>query len=319
MTLEEFLEDWHSPSDTLLVHTSGSTGKPKPMWVEKSRMRESALLTCRFLGLDADCTALLCMPLDYIAAKMMVVRALVCGMRIIDVGVSGHPMASPLIDNEQIDFAAMVPLQVYNSLQTDRERERLTQVRHLLIGGGTIDERMEAQLATFPHAVWSSYGMTETLSHIALRKVNGADASQWYYPLEGVLLDVDEDNCLLIDAPRVCPAVLHTNDVVEYDRAKNAFKVLGRKDHVICSGGVKIQAEEVERMLGKYLDAPFFITSQKDEKFGEIVVLVTEYTDKKNLEDIFHNVLPKYWQPKKIVVVPELPRTETGKPKRTIL
>ena len=263
-SLEEFLNEWQSPASTIQVQTSGSTGAPKPMLVEKARMVASAQMTCQFLGLNPNDTALLCMNLDYIAAKMMVVRALTWGMRLIDVGVGGHPMASPLIADITIDFAAMVPLQVYNSLKNPLEKERLMNVRQLLIGGGAIDEILEAELCQFPHAVWSSYGMTETLSHIALRRVNGEKASQWYMALEGVHVYADEEKCLVIDAPAICPQILHTNDIVEFAEDGCHFRVLGRKDNVICSGGIKIQAEEVERILKKHIDQPFFITKDKD-------------------------------------------------------
>ena len=162
MTLEEFIADWKSPSPTLLVHTSGSTGKPKPMLVEKSRMAASARTTCGFLRLKEQDTALLCMPLDYIAGKMMAVRAIVCGLRLISVEPSGHPLRGL---TEVPDFAAMVPMQVYNSLQVDEERDILRGIRNLIIGGGAIDKNMESTLRAFPNAIWSTYGMTETLSH----------------------------------------------------------------------------------------------------------------------------------------------------------
>ena len=318
LKLNDFLDEWQSPSETIKVQTSGSTGAPKLMLVEKKRMMASAKMTCRFLGLKPHDTALLCMNLDYIAAKMMVVRALTWGMRLIDVGAVGHPMASPPITDEKIDFAAMVPLQVYNSLQYPQERERLMNIRHLLIGGGAIDEKLELELRRFPHAVWSSYGMTETLSHIALRRVSGEQASLWYQPLEGIRVSADEEQCLVIDAPMLCPQVLQTNDIVEFAEDGCHFRVLGRKDNVICSGGVKIQAEEVERILREYIDVPFFITKEKDEKYGEIVVMVTEDTDIHKIETIVEQFLPKYWRPRKIFTVNRLPLTETGKPKRQL-
>ena len=183
MTLEEFINQWQSSSPTLLVHTSGSTGKPKPMLVEKRRMEASARITCQFLGLKRGDTALLCMPLDYIAGKMMVVRAIVWGLRLIDIPPCGHPLAQ--IDTPPV-FAAMVPMQVFNSMQDDGERQKLWQIRHLIIGGGAISDDMAARLRLHPGAVWSTYGMTETLSHIALRRLSGAQASQWYEPFDGV-------------------------------------------------------------------------------------------------------------------------------------
>lgn len=314
MNLDEFLDDWRSPSPTLMVHTSGSTGKPKPMMVEKERMAASARMTCSFLGLDADDMAMLCMPLDYIAGKMMVVRAEVSGMKLVAVPPSGHPLADAG-KCRGVTFAAMVPLQVYNSLQVPDETERLKRIKHLIIGGGAIDKRMEKVLAAFPNNVWSTYGMTETLSHIAMRRVSGPDSSDYYTPLPGVDVDSDADGCLVINAPAVCASRIITNDIVEFG-GNQQFKVLGRKDNVICCGGIKIQAEQVEEILAQHIDAPFFITKSPHPKYGEIPVFVTESEDKKILEDIFKNVLPKYWIPKKIVTVSKLPLTETGKPQR---
>ena len=168
-SLADFLAEWFSASEQVLVHTSGSTGTPKPMWVEKQRMMASACLTCSFLGLQENDTALLCMPLKYIAGKMVVVRALVYGLNLIVSPPSGHPLAnlsaSPV-------FAAMIPMQVFNSLQNLHEQTLLKEIKHLIIGGGAVDAEVEKQLQAFPHAVWSTYGMTETLSHIALRRLN---------------------------------------------------------------------------------------------------------------------------------------------------
>ena len=154
MTFEEFLEEWNSTSPTVTVHTSGSTGAPKLMLASKEKMKASARITCDFLQLQPGYSALLCMSLDYIAGKMMVVRALERGLRLIRVETSGHPLATV---SESIDFAAMVPMQVYNSLQVPAEREKLRNIRHLIIGGGAIDASLAAALSDFPHAVWSTY------------------------------------------------------------------------------------------------------------------------------------------------------------------
>ena len=341
MGVEEFLAEWHDESPYVRVKTSGSTGDPKPMLVEKRRMLNSARITCDFLGLYNGDTALLCMSLDYIAGKMMVVRALERGLKLISVEPSGHPLAltqrgqslmcstgfahkgqSPCV-NYQLDFAAMVPMQVYNSLQVPEERERLMQIRHLIIGGGAIDEAMEQELRGFPNAVWSTYGMTETLSHIALRRLNGPDASEWYTPFDSVHLSLSDEGCLIIDAPEVCPEPLVTNDIAEFSTLNSQlstlnpqrFRILGRKDNVICSGGIKIQAEEVERLLRPHLREPYMISKRPDEKFGEIVVLLTE-GNPDEAREVCQRVLPKYYQPRLYIHVNQIPMTETGKLKR---
>lgn len=311
MSIDEFLAEWHNDSATLLVHTSGSTGKPKPMWVEKRRMEASARMTCDFLGLHEGDTALLCMSLDYIAGKMMVVRSLVRGLRLVSVKPSGEPLCTV---TGPIDFAAMVPLQVWNTLRVAEQRERLMRVGQLIIGGGAIDADMERQLRSFPGAVWSSYGMTETLSHVALRRLSGPEATEWYTPMAGVSLSVTAEGCLVIDAPALHDGPLVTNDRAEL-HSDGRFKILGRRDNVICSGGLKIQAEEVERLLRPHLRVPYLITKQKDEKYGEAVVLLVE-GDTAEAERISRAVLPRYWQPRHYVSVAQIPLTATGKPAR---
>ena len=285
------------------------------MLVEKRRMLASARITCDFLGLKPGDTALLCMSLDYIAGKMMVVRSIERGLKLITIAPSGHPLASsnPSPLTPHLLFAAMVPMQVYNTFQVPEEKERLKQIRHLIIGGGAIDEAMEAELRHFPNAVWSTYGMTETLSHIALRRLNGPEASEWYTPFPSVTISQNADGCLVIDAPEVCSEPLITNDIVEVDAGR--FRILGRKDNVICSGGIKIQIEEVERQLKPHFSAPYLITKRPDEKFGEVAVLLTEGSIE-DARQVCERVLPKYHQPKDYLHVAQIPLTETGKPAR---
>ena len=311
MDLKEFLAEWHNDSPTVLVHTSGSTGKPKPMYVEKRRMEASARMTCDFLGLREGDTALLCLPLDYIAGKMVVVRSLVRGLRLVSVEPCGEPLNTEL---GRLDFAAMVPMQVWNSLQVPEQRERLMQIRQLIIGGGAIDDALARALVGLPNQVWSTYGMTETLSHIALRRLNGPKASEWYTPFEGVGLSLTAEGCLVIDAQLVCEERLTTNDLAEID-PQGRFRILGRKDNVVCSGGIKIHIEEVERLLNSHLSAPFLISKRRDEKFGEAVVLLTE-GGTEEARQTCRQVLPKHWCPRFFVHVDHIPLTATGKPAR---
>lgn len=230
----------------------------------------------------------------------------------------------------------MVPMQVYNSLQVPGERERLMMIKHLIIGGGAIDEALAEELKMFPNHVWSTYGMTETLSHIALRRLNGPEASEWYTPFPSVSVSLNEEGCLVIDAPEVCQERLVTNDIAELATQRGQslmcsansahegqspcvanvpFKILGRKDNVICSGGIKIQAEEVERMLKGHLRIPYLISKRPDKKFGEVVVMLTE-GDVEEAKRVCEAVLPKFQRPKAYIHVSEIPMTETKKPAR---
>ena len=313
MTFEQFISDWQSPSPTILVHTSGSTGKPKPMLVEKRRMEASARITCSFLGLQPGDSALLCMPLDYIAGKMMCVRSIVGGLRLIRVEPCGHPLQHL---DEAPTFAAMVPMQVYNSLQDDRELNILKQIKHLIIGGGAISSNLATALHSFPNAVWSTYGMTETLSHIALRPLSGEDASEWYTPFDGVEVSLNQDGCLVINAPEVCAEPLTTNDIAEIDGDGRRFRIRGRRDNVVCSGGIKMQIEEIETKLQAHTDIALMITKRADEKFGETVVLLAECNDMEPLKALCHKWLSKYELPHDYIYVERLPVTETGKPAR---
>ncbi len=315
MSLEEFLSEWNNDSLFVHVQTSGSTGVPKPMLAEKRRMLASARITNDFLGLREGDVALLCMSLDYIAGKMMVVRSIERGLKLITVEPSGHPLNHSQLatDDCKIDFAAMVPLQVYNTLQVPEERKRLLQIRHLIIGGGAIDEALGAELKNFPNAVWSTYGMTETLSHIALRRLSGPEASDWYIPFPSVKVSLSDDGCLVIDAPEVCPGRLVTNDIAEI--SPQGFRILGRKDNVICSGGIKIQIEEVESRLRPFFRVPYLISKRPDPKFGEVSVLLTEGSIDE-ARQICERILPKYYLPRHYLHVDHIPLTETGKPAR---
>lgn len=313
MTLEEFMADWHSPSPTILVHTSGSTGKPKPLLVEKKRMEASARLTCEVLALKPGDSALLCMPLDYIAGKMMVVRSIVGKLNLVCVEPSGHPLKGL---NEAPVFAAMVPMQVYNSLKVDEERRLLCGIKHLIIGGGAVSKEMAAELHTLPNAVWSTYGMTETLSHIALRRLNGNEASEWYEPFESVDVALNDEGCLMINAPLVCSKTLITNDIAEIAPDGRHFRIRGRKDNVICSGGIKMQIEEIEAKLHPHVNVPFIITKRKDEKFGETVVMLAETKDIDMLKAVCQERLSKYEQPHYYIYTNSIPTTETGKSAR---
>ena len=311
--LEAFLQEWHNDDPTVWVHTSGSTGTPKPLQVEKERMMASARLTCSFLGLKEGDSALLCMPLQYIAGKMVVVRSLIAGLRLIPIAPSGHPLKDL---KETPTFAAMIPMQVYNTLQVPEERARLMEIKHLIIGGGAIDDALAHELKDFPNHVWSTYGMTETLSHIALRKLNGTDASDWYTPFEQVRIQLSEEETLIIHAPNVCSEELKTNDIAEINE-EGKFRILGRKDNTINSGGVKIQIEQVESRLKKHLDTPFLISARRDAKFGEIVVLIyNKVGNEDDIRRICEMELPTYGVPKAYIGVDELPMTGSGKPDR---
>lgn len=305
-----FLNEWFNDSPVITVHTSGSTGTPKELIARKDQMMQSARLTCEFLNLQAGDTALLCMNLRYIGAMMVVVRSLVAGLNLIVRPASGHPLTDI---SEPLKFAAMVPLQVYNTLHTPEEKEQLMQTEILIIGGGAVDEALEAEIKSLPIAVYSTYGMTETLSHIALRRLNGNSASDHYYPFSSVELSLSPENTLVIKAPLVCDDILHTNDIARI-YPDGSFIILGRKDNVINSGGIKIQAEEVEKLLRPFIFVPFVITSVPDPRLGQAVTLLLEgRLDMEELKNKMQEILPPYHRPKHIRMVDLIPQTGNGK------
>lgn len=309
-----FLNEWFDASPVITVHTSGSTGVPKGLVVRKDRMMQSARLTCEFLNLQAGDTALLYMNLRYIGAMMMVVRSLVAGLNLVVRPASGHPLSDVEVP---LKFAAMVPLQVYNTLRVPAERKRLEHTDILIIGGGAVDDSLEAELKTIPIAAYSTYGMTETLSHIALRRLNGEAASKCYYPFPSVELSLSAENTLIVKAPLICDDVLQTNDIACLC-SDGGFTIAGRKDNVINSGGIKIQAEEMENRLQPFIPVPFAVTAVPDPRLGQaLTLLIAGKPDIKELENKLQAVLETYYRPKHIFITELIPQTENGKIDRT--
>lgn len=311
--LYNFLADWFNESPYITVHTSGSTGTPKEFTVRKEQMIQSAILTCSFLNLRKGDNALLCMPLQYIAGKMVVVRALVAGLTLILRTPSGHPLADVEVS---LRFAAMIPLQVFNTIQVPEERERLCQTEIVIVGGGAINKELEDEIRQLPNDIYSTYGMTETLSHIALRKLNGPDASSAYTPFSSVKLCLSPEKTLVIQAPQVCDDTLVTNDLAEI-HPDGTFTILGRKDNTINTGGIKVQIESIEETLRSIISVTFAITAIPHPGLGEaIVLLVEKTTDTDSLPDRIASLLPKYQQPKYIRQVDAIPLTGSGKTDR---
>lgn len=304
-----FLAEWFNDDDFISVQSSGSTGLPKTMRVEKQKMINSAVMTCQYLNLQRGDKALLCMSLSFIAGKMMVVRALVAGLDLYLATPSGRPLQDQTVD---FDFVAMVPMQVYNALAQTPDASRLKNIKTLLIGGGAIDPALHQQLVTFPNAVYSSYGMAETLSHIALCAINRAISPVWYTPLAGVTVSLSDENTLIIDAPHVSTQRIFTHDIAEIND-QGDFCILGRKDNVINSGGVKWQIEAIEAKLRPVIRGNFAVGAQPDAKFGEVIVLLAE--NRVDIEAITQ-VLSDYERPKQIYLIDKIPMTTSQKIQR---
>ncbi len=308
--LADFLGSWYSATPGMELHTSGSTGKPAIIQAAKDAMRASARLSCDIFGLHSGSSSLLCLPLRYIAGKMMVVRALVSGCNL----VLREPGSTPLADlSEPVDFAPLVPMQAATTLQQPDGRTQLARARTILLGGGFIDTALNAALQDIPSRIYASYGMTETLSHIALRRVNGAEKSDWYTPLPGVATELSTEGTLIISAQHLNIHKLATNDLAELAE-DGKFRILGRRDAVINSGGVKIQAEEVEQALRAATGLTLLVLPVPDAVLGQKVALLWE--GPLNAGTVLRQAianLPPYHRPRIIRHLPELHRTATGK------
>ncbi len=315
--LFHFLNDWFNDAETMTLQTSGSTGVPKTIQVRKQQMTESALATCSILNLHEGQHALLCLSVNFVAGKMMVIRALIAGLELHLVAPNGYPLQYA---DGIYDLTAMVPMQLYNTLQSAEACEKFKRIGTVLLGGAPLAPSMEQQLKDFPNAIYATYGMTETLSHIAMRRVNGALASEYFTPLPNIKLRLNANTCLLIDAPLICDERLRTNDRAEM-LEDGRFRILGRLDNVINSGGLKIQTETLEAFLSDFLEVPFAISSLPDDKFGEIVVLAVEGTIDTTLltQNLHAENLPAHEFPKQFFSLDHLPRTASGKINRAAL
>lgn len=296
-----FLKDWFSKYSYVVVKTSGTTGKSKEIKIEKAAMINSAIATGDFFNLPEDTTALCCLPVKYIAGKMMLVRAMVLGWEIDTV----EPFSDPLKDNSKVyNFVAMVPLQVENSL------DKLDRIKTLLIGGAPLNIKLSSMLIELGSNAYESYSMTETVTHVALKKVGDKSFSV----LPNVKISVDNRSCLIINAPKLNSEELVTNDVVEII-SETKFIWKGRVDNVINSGGIKLFPEQIEEKLVNKIQNRFFVAGIPDEVFNEKLVLFIEGEEFKLDASIF-DALDKYEKPKKVFFVNKFLETETGKIKR---
>ncbi|MFK7950148.1 MAG: AMP-binding protein [Saprospiraceae bacterium] len=313
-----FIKTWLDENEYVEVKTSGSTGTPKIIRLEKKRMIASAKATGDFFDLKPNDKALLCLPCDYIAGKMMVVRAMVLGLNLYSVEPTGNPLEK--VENEGFQFGAMIPLQVLNSLKNNRSQ--FENIEKMIIGGGVVDSSLLNKLQSVQNQCSATYGMTETITHVAVKTLNGEQKSNVYQALKNVKFSQDNRNCLIINAPYLSENQIITNDIIKL-HSKSSFEWLGRFDNVINTGGIKVNPEQIEQKIESFIETDFFIASANDEKLGSKVILVIENEGKINLDLLkkqFQTVLSKFEMPKLIYVLPQFKRTETGKiqRKRTI-
>jgi len=320
----EVCRRWIRGDDRFELTTSGSTGSPKDLAFSRSQMKASAQLTCQALGLKEGMTAMLCLDPRYIAGKMMIIRSLVRGMNIVVVDAVANPLSLLPNDFPFIDFAAFVPLQATTALEPANAKS-LDNFGTIIIGGGPVspDLRLKLQSLRRP-AFYATFGMTETITHVALQKLNGENQSDYMRALPGIKFETDDRGCLVVHAPFVGRRPLATNDIVELTD-QTLFRWMGRLDNVINSGGVKVSPESIEPEIGSTLSAiritnRFFVCGMADARLGQEVVLVLEGLvspdDEQSILTTLKARLPKYWAPRRVVYVEGFDFTPTGKVKR---
>lgn len=278
-----FCQQWLAGQTSFTINTSGSTGIPKPIAIPREQMVASARRTGQTLGLQPGQTALICMPTRYIAGRMMLVRGFVLGLTMTVVEPTSDPLRG-LPPDAHFDFTAVIPLQLQTLLNGPPLYQTiLNGMQAILLGGGPVSPTLQAQLQRITAPIYHTYGMTETITHIALRCLNGPQASEAFTPLAGVELGIDARGCLNIRADITQDQVIQTNDLVDL-RPDGSFVWLGRWDNVINSGGVKVQVEKVEQAIEKLLheldlqlgERRFFVGALPDDRLGETVTLVME-------------------------------------------
>jgi len=303
--LFSFIVQWFSATDYISIHTSGSTGTPKEIRISKDRMVRSAERTLQYFNVKPFENILLCLPVKYIAGMMMVVRAFTGSLNLLTLPSNQLQLDSV---KDSIGFASMVPLQMDRLLN---ERQNFDLITKLLLGGTPVSFNLTEKLkVSFKGLAWETYGMTETITHVAVRKI--FDEVQVFHALPGISFSSDEHERLIISDPFIQDQPVYTNDRVEL-LSKISFRLLGRFDNVINSGGIKIQPEELERLLEPVIETKYCITSVPDEKFGEMVVLVVEKGgDLNQIREKLRN-LEGYKQPKKVIEIEKIPVTSNGK------
>jgi len=307
-----FLQSWFSNDDFIIVETSGSTGVPKEIKLQKQHMINSACATGNYFDLKENTSALLCLSVNYIAGKMMFIRALSLGWHLDVVKPDIHPLKDL---KKKYDFSAMVPLQLEHSINS------LNLIKTLIVGGGVVSKKLQQRILHSTCVVFATYGMTETITHIAVKKLNNLkklNSSQvensYYKVLPNIEIYKDQRDCLVINAAKVSNKIIFTNDIVSLI-SDTQFEWLGRFDTVINSGGVKLHPEKIEEKLAKIIASRFFIAGIPDSKLGEKLILVVE--GKPHIINTMNVSLSKFQIPKEIYFVNQFVETKTRKIQRT--
>ncbi len=315
------IHSWQSGVESYSFKTSGSTGSPKSVVIPRWKMELSAKRTIGTLDLKAGQVALLCMSPDFIGGAMMIVRALLARMDLIVTAPDKNPLKYV---SESFHFTAMVPMQFMELLRSKNEGHTylLNKAEHILLGGSALPSTLESSLNQDRPICWSTYGMTETVSHIALRQLNGAMVKSHFRVLSGIKIKTGKQQQLFIKDAITDDRWLETNDIVEL-LSPSSFRWLGRLDNVINSGGIKVHAESVESSISSLMqfwlpESRYFITGTSDPTYTQVVTLIIESTPDLSESEIIHRIkesgqLSKYESPKRVLFLEKFPETGSGK------
>lgn len=307
---------WMQGQESFSVPSSGSTGSPKIIKITRQQMVASIRNTQRALSLTSDHTALLCIDPAYIGGMMVLARALNIGMDVVGVPPSAGPFEVLPV---RPSLLAVVPLQLQSLLENDPAM--LSSAHATLVGGAPVSPDLEKSIRTkVASPVYSTYGMTETASHVALRALNGPKADGTFHVLGDTVIGSDVRGCLTLNGAVTSQELVVTNDrVVLVDGRR--FRWLGRHDWVINSGGVKVSPEPVERVVSaQWTSVPplFLVVGLPDDLLGQRVALVVEglplpKPDQNRLLQAVAENVPRYHAPREIFYVEAIPRTPNGK------
>ena len=315
MTAEEFLDAWDKGEETFTILSSGSTGAPKPIELKREWMIWSAQASGKIIHHNSGDKLLCCLPLDKVGGLMVLVRARVWGLPV----EFREPKSNPLKQASDATIVSLTPYQLKHIAATQKSANHLLNFNEVLIGGSALNPNLENEIKRLKcKTVFRlSYGMSETYSHVAIKTLNGSEKTIGFKAIEGVRIETNQDSCAVIYAP-YCPEGMATNDVIEFN-SDGTFNIIGRRDFIINTGGVKIQAEHIEALIDQHLKpvSPFLISSLEDDTLGEKIVLVCE--DKREFENQdwqFIREQEKYGSPRSIIELKEIPFNDGGKPDR---
>lgn len=308
--LISFLQKWKEEDPIFSIYSSGSTGPPKELFFRKRSLETSALISIKTFDLKKGDIALLCLPLNFVAGKLMLVRAIVGKLKLKITDPSSNPLQKIV---EDIDFAAFTPYQI--SVILDENKDKLDLISKIILGGSKVSSSLEEKLKGCRSDIYETFGMSETLTHCAIRKLS--DKGSKFKIVEGFKWELNTDGCLELSAPHLPLSPIKTNDVVKKED-EDHFTWLGRKDNVINSGGVKLYPETIERKLQEVFSFSLVVGKEEDDLLGEKAILYIEESVRNEFDQSIYDTISfdKYEKPKEVRFISQIPRNSNGKIER---